>query len=250
MTSYTSFALFYDDLTRNIDYGARARYFAELLRRHSRRDPQTLLDLACGTGSLSYRFSAMGYDVIGVDSSSDMLSAAAAKGAGAERAPLFICQDMRELDLYGTVDACVCALDSINHLPDKPALDKAAAKVSLFLAPGGVFIFDVNTGYKHRELLGNNVYVYDLDTVYCVWRNAYRPKDGQVEITLDFFRPGKGGGYTRTGEYFTERLFSTGQIKSALDGAGLELLAVYGGDGFEPPGKKSQRAVYVAGKPI
>ena len=192
--AYQSFAAYYDRLIGNeIDYRARARYFDTLIRRYADTPEQNLLlDLACGTGSLSVELSAIGYDVIGVDASADMLAEAAAKGRGKI---LFLCQAFDTLDLYGTVGAVVCALDSLNHITDAAALEAAFARVALFTAPGGVFVFDVNTPYKHREILANNTFVYDLGDLFCVWQNTTNASL-VTEITLDFFLQ-SGACYTR-----------------------------------------------------
>lgn len=246
MSAYTAFAQYYDALTRNVDYRGRASYFDALIRRHSDRAGEgLLLDLACGTGSLSVELAALGYEVIGVDGSPDMLSVAARKARGDI---LFLCQPMTALDLYGTVDVTVCALDSLNHLPDEAALDRTFAGVSLFTSPGGLFLFDVNTAYKHREILADNAYIYEPDGLFCCWRNAYRPADGSVEIALDFFERLPGGAYRRSGERFWERVFPPEILRDSLEKNGLRLLAVYGDDSFAPPGETTQRAVYVAAK--
>ncbi|MDR2909659.1 MAG: class I SAM-dependent methyltransferase, partial [Oscillospiraceae bacterium] len=237
MSGYGAFARYYDELTANVDYRGRALYYAGLIREHSLRRRGILLDLACGTGSLSYKLADLGFDVIGVDASGEMLSLAAARGG--EKRPLFLCQSMEELDLYGTVDACVCALDSLNHLKNFKALKLAFKRVSLFLAPGGVFAFDLNTEFKHRHILANNVFVRETDKVFCVWRNELR-KHGGVDISLDFFERRPDGRYLRSAEQFTERLFSHREILSALRAAGLDCLKVYG-YGTKAPPKKNTR---------
>ena len=243
MSGYENFAKYYDVLTGNVDYPGRARYFSGLIKKHCRRKCEILLDLACGTGSLSARFLALGYDVIGVDSSPAMLSLAAEKcdGTGA----LFLCQKMQNLDLYGTVDGCVCALDSLNHLPDYQSLLETFKKVALFLAPGGVFLFDVNTPYKHLHILWDNTFVIEQDNLLCLWRNGLRD-DGSVDIRLDFFERQKGGNYKRSSEEFCERLFLDKELKTALEASGFELLAIYGEDSLSPPKEDSQRTVWVA----
>lgn len=129
-----------------------------------------------------------GYEMIGVDASPDMLCAAQEKCAQAGAEVLFLCQPMEALDLYGTVNAAVCTLDSLNHITDPDTLREVLRRVSLFLEPGGLFVFDVNTPYKHREVLGNHTFVYDLEGLYCVWQNAYCAKDTSVEILLDFLK--------------------------------------------------------------
>lgn len=244
--SYTHFARFYDALTRNVRYDVRARYFDRIFKRYGAR-PGLLLDLACGTGSLSLELAALGYDVIGVDASQDMLAVAGSKAADDGPRPLFLCQSMERLDLFGTVESCVCALDSLNHLPDMAALARVFARVALFLNPGGLFVFDVNTAYKHRHVLAGNTFVYDLPEVFCVWRNAYTAQDDRVDIALDFFVPQqKSGGYGRFSERFSERVFPPDSVAELLAANRFALLDCFGDDSFDEPGPETQRLVYVA----
>ena len=248
-----AFAGHYDTLTANVNYPARARYYDRLIRKAGRGERgNILLDLACGTGSLSWRFAAMGYQVIGVDASPDMLAVAAAKAGQAADVtpPLFLCQTMQGLDLYGSIDACVCALDSLNHLPGLAALRATFTRVALFLTPGGVFAFDVNTHHKHKNILAGNAFVYKAGKTVCIWQNAYHPKNGKVDITLDFFTPGEDGLYRRDTQQLNERIFTHRQLRNALSLAGLNLLAVYGENTMSAPGKHAQRVVYLCQKPI
>ena len=249
MAGYGGFAWYYDRLTRNVDYPARAAYFDRLIRQWAKRPPELLLDLACGTGSLSLELDRLGYDVIGADGSNEMLSVAIEKKYDAQADIMFLCQDMDKLDLYGTIDATVCALDSLNHITDPGTVQKVFDRVSLFTAPGGVFIFDVNTLYKHREVLANNTFVYDYDDLFCVWQNSC--EDGvTVDISLDIFAREEGEErYERYSEAFAERAYSHEEILGFLRSSGLELLAVYGDDTMEPPGETTQRAIYVALQP-
>ena len=244
------FARHYDTLTANVNYPTRARYFSKLIRRHTGKKAKLLLDLACGTGSLSWQFARQGYEVIGVDASPDMLSQAAQKAEvfSGVRPPLFLCQRMEKLDLYGTVDACVCALDSINHLPSPQALSEVFDRVGLFLRPAGVFVFDVNTRYKHERILADNTFVYETDQTICLWRNTYLSKNAVVEVSLDFFTPCGQGLYARTGQRFHQRIFTHRQLRTALSAAGFSLLAVYGEDATRPPKRTDQRLVYLAKK--
>jgi SAM-dependent methyltransferase len=248
MSGYGPFARYYDALTANVDYARRAGYFDTLIKRYLGRACGLLLDLACGTGSLSIELAGRGYDVIGADASAEMLSVAMSKSYDAERRVLFLHQSMEELDLYGTIDAAVCALDSLNHLPDEAAFERAVGRVALFLAPGGVFLFDVNTAYKHREILADNAYLYDLDEVFCAWQNSYRAAHNRVDITLDFFEPQGKDCYRRSTERFSERIFDHETVCAALLNHGLELVTVLGDDSPDPPGADAQRVVYVGRK--
>ncbi len=249
MMMYTAFASYYDKLTGNISYSQRAQYFDAILKHFGASGP-ILLDLACGTGSLSVEMARRGYDVIGVDRSAEMLSVAMEKRYETGLDILFLCQDMTELDLYGTVDATVCALDSINHVTNPALVQKIFDNVSLFTAPGGLFVFDVNTLYKHKEVLGNNTFVYDCDDVYCVWQNTYQDEEKIVRINLDFFEyDDESGAYCRSSEAFEEKAYAPEQLEQMLQLSGMELLVVYGDDTMEPPGPKAQRLIYVARKP-
>ena len=166
--AYENLAGCYDQFTRDVDYVRWADY----LERHFARSAlpiHTVLDLACGTGSLTLELARRGYEMIGVDLSPDMLAQAAEKNRDAEGiAPIFLCQSMDQLDLYGTIDACVCCLDSINYVTDPKKLRRAFQRVHLFLMPGGLFLFDINTPDKLRGLDGG-MFIDETDDAYCVW---------------------------------------------------------------------------------
>ena len=246
---YHVFARFYDALTQNVNYAGRSTYFSDLIRRHAPHAAEgLLLDLACGTGSLSFLFEEMGFDVVGVDASAEMLAEAVRKRGENGSNILFLCQTMCALDLYGTVDVTVCALDSLNHLPDTASLQETFARVSLFTNLGGLFLFDANTAYKHREILADQTFVYDLPELFCVWQNAWHPENDRIDILLDFFVEQNRGGYMRYAEQFSERIFSREMIGDALRKNGFALLAVYGDDSFSAPHAATQREVYVAQK--
>ena len=205
MSGYRDFSRFYDGLTFNVDYQKRADYFEEICARFS-HPAGIVLDLACGTGSLTLALKKRGYDVYGVDASEDMLSRAMEKAYDEGLSVLFLCQDMRRLDLYGTINTCVCTLDSINHLTKKEDVQKAFDMVSFFMEKDGLFLFDVNTVYKHRRILGDNTFVYDTDEVFCVWQNSLK-ENNTVRIELNLFE-NDGDVYRRTTEEFCERAYS------------------------------------------
>lgn len=241
--SYEVFAEYYDELMQNVGYRERAEYIDRLIKQY-KPDANLLVDLACGTGSMTVEFAEMGYDVIGTDISEDMLSKAREKSDGSI---LYLCQSMQELDMYGTIDAFVCTLDSLNHIESRDELCRAFNRVSLFLEPDGVFVFDMNTPYKHEKVLGNNTFVYECDELYCVWQNYYFG-DGRVDISLDFFEEREDGSYYRYCEDFYELAYSYADTEEMLRGAGLKILAAYDDMTLEPPTEKSERIVFVAGK--
>lgn len=243
--SYGIFAEFYDVLTSNIDYKKRACYFDSLVKEFGGKQGGLLLDLACGTGSLSEELDELGYDVIAVDNSQEMLGIAMDKKFDSGRNIQYLCQDMRRIDMFGTIDVTVCALDSLNHLDSIDDVRKVFERVFLFCEPDGLFIFDINTEYKHKEILGDNTYVYDTDEVYCVWQNSC---DGsRVKIELDFFVP-EDGAYKRYEEHFFENAYPLEDIDRILEEIGFEILSCCDDDSRNPVCETTQRAVYVVKK--
>ncbi len=246
MNSYQSFAFYYDKLTANIPYGQRGEYFHTILQQNGVPEGGVVLDLACGTGSLTEVLARLGYDMIGVDISPEMLMEAMDKKYDSGLDILYLQQEMQELDLYGRVDACVCALDSVNHVTDPVQAARIFERVGLFLEPGGIFVFDVNSLYKHQQVLSGQTFVYDLDEVFCVWQNS-PCEDNQIEITLDLFEADEDGEhYRRETEEFAERAYTHEEILSFLKGGQMELVACYGDDTLEPPREKTERLIYVA----
>ena len=240
--SYSSFAEVYDKLTFNVEYEKRAEYIRSLLASNGCENG-ILLDLACGTGTLSKELASYGYDMILVDSSPEMLSFAR------ERLPeaLILCQSMTELDLYGTINCAVCSLDSINHLLKPCDVKSAFASVSLFMEQGGVFVFDVNTVYKHEKILGNNNFVYETDDVFCVWQNSYKRKSRTVDISLDIFTS-EDGKYQRHSESFSERAYTLEEITKWLGETGFEVKNIYNDMTYDSPDEESQRVYFTAVK--
>lgn len=220
-SSYSVFARFYDVLTSNIDYRTKAEYIDSLVRKFGGKQGGILLDLACGTGSLAEQLDSLGYDVIAVDNSPEMLGEAMDKKFDSGKSIQYLCQDMRELDMFGTIDVIVCILDSLNHLDSLDDIKRVFERVFLFCEPGGLFIFDINTEYKHKNVLGENVFVYDTDDVYCVWQNDC--EGGRVKIHLDFFVP-ENGMYKRYEESFCENAYPICDIEKVLEETGFRVL--------------------------
>lgn len=247
MGGYGFFSNVYDTLTENVNYAARADYIADLLAENGITGG-ILLDLACGTGTLSIEMAKKGFEVIGVDASADMLSAAMNNAYNSEEDILFLCQPMQQLDLYGTINAAICTLDSINHLTDPEDVQATFDKVSLFTEAGGIFIFDINTVFKHRKILGDNTFVYDLDEVYCVWQNTLDVQTDTVQIDLDIFEMLEDGAYERSQESFCERAYPVDTIKTMLTAAGFETLAIYDELTKNEPKEDSERLFIIARK--
>ncbi len=248
MSKYSDFAFYYDGLTQNIDYKKRAEYFDVLIKKYRKSDGNYLVDLACGTGSLSEEFCILGYDIIGIDYSEEMLSLALDKKYDTGSDIQYVCQDMTEFELYGEADIIICALDSINHLNSAEDIKKTIERVSLFTKPDGLFIFDANTVYKHKNILGNNSFVYENDQVFCVWQNTYHEKDNRVDIFLDFFEKQDDDTYKRYSEDFSEIAIPTNRMDEYLTDAGFEVLAHFDDDSTDPVHDESQRIIFVARK--
>ncbi|MCM1578660.1 MAG: class I SAM-dependent methyltransferase [Ruminococcus sp.] len=244
---YGSFALCYDSLMKEADYAGRGRVLDRLIQKHGGKKG-ILLDLACGTGNMSEVMAELGYDVIGTDISGEMLNAALDKKAESGLPIQYLRQDMRRLDMFGTVDVTVCCFDSLNHLCGIEGIEETFRRVALFTDPGGLFLFDMNTPYKDREILSSNTFVYDLEQVYCVWQNFLdeTSRDFRVDISLDFFVPDESGRYSRFSDELSETAYDSGVIAEVLEISGFSLLEILDGDTFVQPAQTSERLLYVA----
>lgn len=250
MAGYGDFAYYYDMLTENVDYESRCEYICNLLAENG-VGKGILLDLACGTGTMSMLLSDKGYDVIGVDASEDMLSVAQEKKMESGKDIMFLCQRMEELDLFGTINAAVCTLDSINHITDGKTVEKVFSKVSLFMEDKGLFLFDVNTPYKHREILGDNTFIYDMDDVYCVWQNSTDKDTLLTEVSLDIFEKDteeEEDVYYRYSEEFSEKGYELSEIEKWLTKNKFEVLGVFEEMTKKAVSENTQRAVFLARK--
>ena len=245
--SYSSFAAFYDSLQSDVMYEQRAGYIAKLFKKYDRL-PTQLLDVACGTGGFSLQFAKMGMSVTAADPSPEMLSVAQKKASATDLDIMLVCQSARDTKLPYAVDGAVCCLDSINHIIDKRELKASFRAVAAAVKDGGLFIFDVNTPFKHRNILSGNTFVIENDDVYCVWQNSDCEKNGIVGICLDFFGKDADRKYIRTTEEFAERAYTDEEIRGMLEPAGLEVVAVLGDMSFKAPKACDERVIYVTKK--
>mgnify|MGYP000031915303 CR=1 FL=1 len=251
MQAYTGFAAVYDTFMDNIPYEEWCEYLTGLLKEQGVTEG-ILLDLGCGTGSLTELLADAGYDMIGVDGSADMLSKAYERRV-AENAPgvLFLCQDMRAFELYGTVGAVVSSLDCMNYLTGKGDLEKCFSLVHNYLDPGGVFLFDVNTPYKFRHIYGNEAYVLESEeggrSAYCGWQNEYEEESRLCRFYLSVFTEEEDGRYSRTDEEQVERCYTKEELTAALTRAGFEEISFFGDLHFGAPEETTERW-YVAAK--
>ncbi|MDR1928332.1 MAG: methyltransferase domain-containing protein [Oscillospiraceae bacterium] len=245
---YSALARYYDCFTKNMEYEKRADYLCTLLSNAQVPQGCLVLDLACGTGNYCYALLERGYDVIGVDRSLEMLAVALEKAEQKNIAPpLLLCQSLEELDLYGTAKAAVCLTDSINHITQPAKLQRFFKRLSLFLEPGGVFLFDFNTQYKQEKILANNTFVYENEAAgaFCVWQNSWLPEERQTEIHMDLFTR-EGEGYRRSQEAFAQRVYAPAALERMLRRAGFRLEGIYDELTLLPLRTDSQRGFAVA----
>ena len=234
MQAYEALARVYDALNGDVDYAAMADFYEATWKKVG-ITPSLVLDLGCGTGKMTVELAARGYDMIGIDGSADMLAQAFLRKyeAGADSV-LFLQQDMRDFELYGTVGAVVSTLDCINYLTGAGELEKCFALVHNYLDPDGVFIFDVNTPHKFKTVFADNAYILENDGCYCGWQNEYDEKSGLCRFYLSVFTEEDDGRYRRTDEEQCERCYSKEALTQALEGAGFGDIAFFGGtDGRE-----------------
>lgn len=242
MESYFSLARYYDALTRDVDYGEFAEIYEKIFRLYG-KNPKTILDLACGTGTLTGLLARSGYELIGADMSEEMLAVAAEKdygGCGTE--PVFINQSMQELDLYGTVDAAVCSLDGINYIPPED-IDEVFRRLGLFIEPGGLFIFDINSPYKLKNLDGE-MFVDETEDVYCVWRAEYDREEAACFYGMDIFMR-QGEHWDRSFEEHTEYIHEPERLVSALKRRGFSDIRMFGDDAEGEPREDTER-IFIA----
>lgn len=245
MAGYGFFAQVYDQLTENVPYDRIADYYDAKIKKFGEGEVNFLADAGCGTGNLTARMAAKGYDVIGADASPDMLSQAMNKPHDGVQ---YICQPMPELDLYGEADVIISTLDSVNHLDSRADIEKFFRAAALNLRKGGLLLFDVNTIYKHEMILADQVFVYDIDGVYCVWQNDFSPTDNGIDISLDIFVEGDDGLYERVEESFREIAFTQEELVQMLENAGFDVLEVREYLTDKEPTDKSDKLMFCARK--
>lgn len=188
-----------------------------------------VLDLGCGTGGITSLLADKGYDMIGLDISPEMLNIARERNFG--KNTLLLCQDMTEFELYGTVQAIYSSFDCLNYITKNKDLRQVFVLARNYLESGGVFIFDINTEYRYKNVYDGNSFVYDLEDAYAVWRNAYDEQRRLCEFEIDIFSQTEDGLYERDYESQTQRFYTDEEILSFAEG--FSLVKKSGGKGFD-----------------
>ncbi len=241
---YRNFAEVYDALTDDVAYDRTFSYLEEIFKRQMTFKPHLMLELACGTGNMTKRFLKHGYDMIALDASADMLNVAREK-CGEE--VLLLNQDMTEFELYGTVDAICCMLDSVNYIQSPKELLQMFRLCENYLEYGGLLVFDINSVYKLKNIIGTETFIRETEDVFSVWENEQ--DDPFAHFILNFFVTKDGGKtYTRFYEEHTERMYEADEIVSLLKQAGFTNVCVFGEDTFDAPKTNEERIFFTANK--
>lgn len=251
MDAYTSFAAVYDTFMDNIPYEEWKSYLKELLKEYGVQDG-LVLDLGCGTGTMTELLAADGYDMIGVDNSEEMLEIAREKQIKSGHEILYLLQDMREFELYGTVRAVFSICDSLNYITEPEELKQVFRWVNNYLDPGGTFIFDFNTEYKYREVLGDQTIAESREDCSFIWDNYYYEEERINEYELNLFiredaeSETDGDLYRRFRETHFQRAYTLEEIIRIVEESGLQFVTAYEAFTKEPPSKSSERIYVIA----
>ena len=246
MDAYTSFASVYDTFMDNIPYEEWAEYLVDLLKEYGVKDG-LVLDLGCGTGNMTELLASAGYDMIGVDNAEEMLEIAMEKRAKSGHDILYLLQDMREFELYGTVKAIVSICDSINYITEEEDLLEVFRLANNYLDPKGIFIFDFNTVYKYRELLGNQTIAEDREGCSFIWDNYYYEDEqiNEYELSL-FIKEDDSDLYRKYQEMHYQKAYNLDTIRRLVEESGLEYITAYDAFTRKLPTEESERIYVIA----
>ena len=245
MDSYGKFARVYDMFQDNVNYRKWADYIIETLKQEQIEDG-LVLELGCGTGTVTEMLADAGYDMIGIDNSEEMLAEAMEKRAESGHDILYLLQDMQDFELYGTVRAVVSVCDSMNYLTDEEDLEYLFALVNNYLDPGGLFIFDMNTIHKYRDVIGDTTIAEDREDGSFIWENSYDQENNLNVYELALFLPREDGLYEKCEEEHVQRAYSIETIKSMIRKAGMELVAIYDAYTHKQGDENCERLTFIA----
>lgn len=245
MEAYGKFAQVYDLFMDNVDYEG----WADCLEKHLKEEgieDGLVLELGCGTGTMTGLLARRGYDMIGVDNSEEMLAEAMEKKVEDGLDILYLLQDMQEFELYGTVRAAVSVCDSLNYITEKEELLQVFRLVNNYLDPGGIFLFDMNTVHKYRDILGDDTIAENRDEGSFIWENSYDPDTGLNIYELAVFLPREDGLYEKCEELHCQRAYEQAEIEALIREAGMEIVGVYDAYTDKPASPDSERLLFIA----
>lgn len=242
MDAYTSFSQVYDLFMDNVPYEEWGRFLAELLKEYGIEDG-LLLDLGCGTGKLTRIMESYGYDMIGLDNSYEMLDIAKQQSADSI---LYLMQDMREFELYGTVRGIYSACDCINYILDEDELRDVFALANNYLDPRGIFVFDINSPYKYRELLGENTFAETREEGSFIWENYYDEEEQINEYDLTLYIKTEDEKFLRFQEEHYQKSYELSTIKRLIEEAGMEFVAAYDAYTKDPVSEECEKILVIA----
>lgn len=245
--AYTSFAEVYDTFMDNVPYEEWADYLENILKEYNICDG-LVLDLGCGTGSMTESFARRGFDMIGVDNAQEMLEIAMQKRPKSGQDILYLLQDMQEFELYGTVRAVISVCDSVNYITEKEELLKVFRLVNNYLDPKGIFIFDFNTEFKYKNVLGNRTIAEDREDCSFIWDNYYYEdeKINEYELTLFIQENSEEKLYRKYQETHYQRAYTLEEIQTLIESSGLEFVTAYDAYTREKVHEESERICVVA----
>lgn len=246
---YSLLAPVYDIINKDVDYSAWADFIEAVIKKEYKPGrPELVLDLGCGTGRMTLELGRRGYDMTGVDQSPEMLDIARyrAVAEGLDGRMLWLCQDMCDFELYGTVDLTVSCLDCINHLTSNEELERCFALVHNYLSPDGLFIFDVNGKGKFERTFADKTYYYELDGISCVWENYYNPRRRLCDFYITLFKEGRDGRYDRFDALQRERAYTLRVLRDRLVKSGFEFVGAYSNFDFKTATDDDDRIYVVA----
>ena len=242
MATYESFAEVYDLFMDNVPYDVWKTHLLDILGQYHITDG-LVAELGCGTGKMTRRLAEAGYDMIGIDNSYDMLSIAMEHPA---EDILYLCQDMRAFELYGTVAAVISVCDSMNYIVEYEDLVEVIRLVNNYLDPGGLFIFDMNTIHKYRDVIGDTTIAEDREDGSFIWENSYDRENALNVYELALFLPREDGLYEKCEEEHVQKAYSIEAIKAMIVKAGMELVAVCDAYTHNPGDENCERLTFVA----
>ena len=245
MEQYTNFAKVYDLFMDNVPYDKWVEQIKDILYKENIKDG-LICDLGCGTGAITERLANLGYDMIGIDNSYDMLDVAMEKKYASGNDILYLCQDMREFELYGTVRAIISRCDSLNYIRELSELKELFYWVNNYLDPNGLFIFDMNTEYKYQNILGDNTFAEVREQASFIWENTYDIDKRINEYDLNLFIRLEDDNYKRFEERHVQKAYTFDEILSAIDSSNMVLEKYMDADTYGDISEKTERILFVA----